>query len=1071
MELIQRTTLIFQEGRSDKVYEVDLCQTGSDRYVVNFRYGRRGGKLKEGVKTERDVPLAQAQRVFEQLVNSKISSGYRDVTTTGIANLPERQPSPPPTPEEAADRRKQVILNRLQGSLNQVLNRLAGKTKEWPLERVIWRAGELKIVAATPALLQLLGSKDGLRDYCIVWALGWCGNQETIPTLIRLYQNAATPEFVRRIALEAVFKLADTATKAELQTAIIELLPPTLQALARNGTAEDFTKELKTILANGTAEDFTILDRIYQIDGDRLRPALLEILRTAPLQPNYFKPLRHIFKMAEYRQDAEVFGILAYRLEKEKGNFDSNRSYIYLPGGGYVRRLDYKYNRVSRTYDVTKNPEFEREMTSANARLAYSQQTRDYLRRRVWRSLRQLGADGEVGYINFAVGILQQYTDNDAQPPRETTLTRWNHTNWTRIETKHHWDSYASYLNFNHILYENSPRYTLKLNSKAWRCQENYKPGDPEPRVREEAFPQLWQQHPQALLKLLLESKCRPVHHFAVKALRSCSQFGAEINLEQLIQLINQPYEVTVELAFELVRERYNPTHPNFELVIALANCAYQPGRSQAYQWIEAQREPFLSASNLIAALVASPYSDTRTFARRLLSSSIISDATARILIGRLIAEVLTFETNQAEIAKEIGETLLLSFALQLRTIGLGVVLDLLQHPLVEVQELGARILLNHETPAAELPAGLIDSLLNSAYEIIRGIGVRLFGQLPDSTISQQYDLLLSMATHELADMRNAIRPVIRRLASGNSTFVSQLLPELISILLKKEPHEGIHNSLVNLLKTDIPGWMAEINRETAMKLLQARSAVGQELGGLVLTANSDRWTTTFPITDIVKLASHEILTIREAARQMFAQSLDRIRANATELLAAVRLLEAKWEDSREFARQIFANDFNSTEFSPQILISICDSGLEDVRQFGRDLVTRNFQHASGQDYLLKFSEHPAADMQLFATNYLETYAADSPTRLRELCPYFISVLCRVNKGRVAKQRVLAFLTNEAQKSLDAAQIVAEILTRQSLTIAIGDKAQAIQTMLKIQQKYPQISVPIQVKAVVEVRT
>lgn len=50
MKLIQRTTLIYQEGNSDKVYEVDLCQTGEDLYVVNFRYGRRGTNLKEGVK-------------------------------------------------------------------------------------------------------------------------------------------------------------------------------------------------------------------------------------------------------------------------------------------------------------------------------------------------------------------------------------------------------------------------------------------------------------------------------------------------------------------------------------------------------------------------------------------------------------------------------------------------------------------------------------------------------------------------------------------------------------------------------------------------------------------------------------------------------------------------------------------------------------------------------------------------------------------------------------------------------------------------------------------------------------
>jgi hypothetical protein len=41
---------------------------------------------------------------------------------------------------------------------------------------------------------------------------------------------------------------------------------------------------------------------------------------------------------------------------------------------------------------------------------------------------------------------------------------------------------------------------------------------------------------------------------------------------------------------------------------------------------------------------------------------------------------------------------------------------------------------------------------------------------------------------------------------------------------------------------------------------------------------------------------------------------------------------------------------------------------------------------------------------------------------------------------------------------------VAEILTRQSVTIAMGDKAAAIEAMLKIQRTYPQVPLPIKIK-------
>ena len=45
MKLIEQTFLVFRKGRSEKVYEVDLCQVGEGRFVVNFRYGRRGRRL------------------------------------------------------------------------------------------------------------------------------------------------------------------------------------------------------------------------------------------------------------------------------------------------------------------------------------------------------------------------------------------------------------------------------------------------------------------------------------------------------------------------------------------------------------------------------------------------------------------------------------------------------------------------------------------------------------------------------------------------------------------------------------------------------------------------------------------------------------------------------------------------------------------------------------------------------------------------------------------------------------------------------------------------------------------
>jgi len=1066
MKLIKRTALYFQDGRSDKVYEVDLCQAGENLYSVNFRYGRRGANLKEGTKTDTPVPLAQAEKVFDKLVTEKVKKGYQEAASADVAPAPELP---------RAQTRQQAILNRIAG----------GGNAKWPLERAIWRAGELKIAEAGPGLINLIGTGEPLRDYCIAWSLGWCGGEGAVEALTRLYRNPATAEFVRRIAFEGLLKLADEEGRAHLRSSIIELLPAQLRELVENGSAEAFSTALKLELDTEDSSRFAVLDRLYQIDSQFVRSALLDILKIAPLRPNYFKPIRHIFKMAEYRRDAEVFAILARRFEDEKAMYRRHYYGVRIPGDdyAYLSNYEWEYNEKTKEHKKVETNELLNEMQSPNARIAYSSHTREYLLRRVWRTLKQLGEAGDADYVKMAVSFLLQYVDSDAEAVFRSTYRYYrrdaSNSNWTSMSFSSKWDIFAGYLTFNRILYENSPRYVYKHNSAAWRCKEGYKPGDAEPSVREEAFPEVWEQHPDALLQLLLASNCRPVHHFAVKALKACPQFLTGIDADTAIKLIAVPYEVTAEFGFNLaVQNRYDKYPAHREVIVALVNCVFLPGRTQAFDWIDEQRDRILSDTELIVALVTSLYADTRQFARRFLNSSIISPATVKVLIGKLIAHLLTFQTTEiiltyrSIVAKEIADTLLLNFTPQLRNIGLGVVLDLLRHPLPEVQELGAKILLNHEIGAADLPPELIESLMASPYEQIRGIGIRLFGQLPDESLTNsQRSLIVGMAVNALADIRNSIKPVIRRLAAEYPEFAALVAGELIDVLVMPERQEGVHSYLLNLLREDIPGWMAAMDKDKTWRLLKAKSAVAQELGGFVLGENCTSWAAEFDTIELVKLASHEILSVRDAARQMFLQKLDAIRANSQEMLSAVRLLEAKWEDSREFAARIFRTELTDEDWTPEIMVSLCDSIREDVRQFGRDLVIRYFQDECGQDYLLKFSEHPSADMQLFATNYLEGYAASNPQRLRELAPFFVAVLSRVNQGRVAKKRVFAFLDAEAQKSEAAARSVADILTRQSATIAIGDKAAAIETMLKIRRSYPQIDLPIQVKPVVEVRS
>ncbi|MEM7712247.1 MAG: WGR domain-containing protein [Cyanobacteria bacterium P01_A01_bin.68] len=1042
MKLIKRTTLHYQKDASDKVYEVDLCEVESDKYLVNFRYGRRGANLKEGTKTTQPVALREAQQVFDKLVREKTKKGYIDISAASSVT---------PAVQSVAtdDGRKQAILNRLADD----------KPSTWKLERAIWRAGELKMKEATPFLINLLGTGEDLRDYCIAWALGWCNqnsnDKDVIAVLTKLYQSDETSDFVSSIAFEATLKVCDEEKKAELQAETIEYLPSFFQELLKKDSSDDFTTELKAYLADCDYQDFEILETIYEIDSEIIRPGLIDVISKAPLKPNYFQRLRHIFKVAEYRRDEEVFGILAYRFEKESGNFNSGR-YVRLENGDFLNPYKRNYNQQTRRYENRINEVVE-ELKKPTSRIAYSEKTRQYLLNRVWRTLKKLGEESNPDYVKMAVGILLQYCDADGIG------------NYYR-------NPFAYYLNFNHILYENSPRYRL-YDRKKWIPKRGYKPGDAEPTVREEAFPQLWEQQPEALLKLLVESECNPVHNFAVKALRTCHKFLASINIDTIIQLVNKPYEVTAQFGFELALLNYDSKNPNKNLVLALANCLSKQARKQAYKWIKQNQGKFLQDSSFIAGLVTSSQSETRQFAKSFLGKAVINESTAQVIVGKIIVELLSLSLLNKEglgevsqLIKEVSETLLITFPSQLCTLNLTVINDLLNHEIVEIQELGARILLNHQIPTKDLPAHIIESLLASENESLRVLGIRLFGQLPDDKlIQEEKELIIAIAINPNSEIRNAIKPVINRLTAANPNFCIEIASDFIQILLTKEKHEGIHSFLVTLLK-DLPPWMTNISKETTIMLLKAKSSPAQELGGLLLTANYQTWIEEFTASEIVKLGNHEVAAIRKASHQMLSQISNRLRADSQEMVAAVRMLEAKWQDSREFAFKLFTTEFGANEFTPEVLVTICDSVREEARRLGRDLLTRNFQSLDGEEYLLKFSEHPSADMQLFATNYLENYAKDDTEKLQKLAPFFISILSRVNRGSIAKKRTFTFLESEARKSETAAKIVAEIMTRQSVTMAIADKSSAIQIMLKIHKNYPHLTLPIKIKPVVEVR-
>ena len=366
--------------------------------------------------------------------------------------------------------------------------------------------------------------------------------------------------------------------------------------------------------------------------------------------------------------------------------------------------------------------------------------------------------------------------------------------------------------------------------------------------------------------------------------------------------------------------------------------------------------------------------------------------------------------------------------------------------------------------PTPPTPQEVLLRLLRSQHREVRGHALALLAQLPTRALGEE--LLRELWLHPAEDVRSAAAPLLRRALAAESALADRVGAALIAVLLTAptapspdapSEAEALHRSLVRLLRAELPGVLARLSLAQALALTEAPAAVAQELGGEVLRAHAARhgFADALDTPDIVRLGSHAVLSVRQACWALLDQVLPRLQASELELAAATRLLDAAWEDSRSHAARLFRERFAPEHWTPTLLVAICDSVRPEVQRLGRELISRAFREEDGPRYLVQLAEHPSAELQLFATNYLERYASDDSQRLQTLTPYFLAVLCRVNIGAVARRRVLAFLQAQALRSEAAARIVIEILGRTSATIAIGHRAAAIEALVRIRRAYP----------------
>lgn len=1030
MKLIKQVKLSFKEGKSDKVYEVDLCELSgveNARYLVNFRYGRRGNKLREGTKTAEPCILQQATKLLDSVVVAKVNKGYFEDSYTDSGNSTK------------VELEHSTLTPTVSLSINELLiNKLRVEKNSKQRARYIWRLGEIADNRYVERLSSGVLKGHWLEDYAIAWALGRIGDDRALPVIEKL--KGSSNKIVQHLALEVQLLLVSQEQRHRYLAEISQQLPQELSSIITTHSSSDqsvalLTAQLQQWFEPKSAAHNTSLVQIYQLSLDNhvLKSALVNVLTVIALEPGYFKGIRHIFKMAELRLDALVFGVLTQQFETNKAFFDASWGWHY-------------------DTDTSENFKVKDEQLKEDSRLAYSAQTRHYLRRRSWRTLQRLAQLDDVRYLKMAIGVLLAVTDDAAGEQKTSHYYGWDTDSGKYdIVRTNQYGYFAGLLAFNHIIHGSSSSFSLNKGRTAW-----LQTGDKDNNKRYESYGQLWDKKPELLVDLLLQSRCQAVHIFALNIIKDHPWLNATLVPKILVDLLRSPYQVTQFFAITVAEQQLSELGFVKELVLALAQCDLAHAQQLAIEQLRQNELKWLADLEIIASLVISPSIPIQQWFYSNISTLALTLDDQKALAKQLISYCLHTE----ELSVEQCQQILNFFKTQLQqysvTIDLLLIESLISHPQRWVQQLGAGLLSLNNVSYKDIPDKLKTVLSLCAYDEVRALAIALLARQSISDLVTQAHAIATLYYSAEDQERAAICKLVEQPCATSTDFSQTFFNALIDLSFKAEAKDGQHLALEQMCLNIINSTEEIADTALIWRLLQAQSKAAKQIGCELLVRQSPL---AFTIHQWVTLSKHSHKRVRLWSQSAYLTYPQAIKDNVKE---AMQILDSPWLDSREFAINYFREQFGDDQWHSDLIIYICDNYRDDVQAFGREMLQRFFQEQHGERYLLQLSQHPAENVQLFASNFLVEYAANKPEVIVRLRHYFLTVLSLVNRGRICKDRVYKFLLQQALLDYRVAKLVADIFSRQSITSVIKDKSFLLRAMLKLQTLYPDLSFPLE---------
>jgi len=1017
LKIEQQKVLFFTEGNSDKVYEVDLCSSGMDLFVVNFRYGRRGNKLREGTKTVFPVSFEEANTVFDVLVSSKIAKGYYEAGQ-------EVEQADVVGPVINADK-KATILKYLKAAVAGTYDR------DWKVSRIIWKAADLHITASRAYLPHFLNSEDEFEQYAAIYGLLKFNDSSQIGQIYNVFTTVGFESKCGRIAASYILKLGNASDKAKLKLALLDKFPNDLKIEITN--SDSFLHTLAIYFLQDKSIDAALLYYTYLFcfDDVTMRDLLLRFITKIPLKANTFKSIRYI-----YRASFELNDIAFYALV-------SKQTAVSAPG--YTSNYIYVNNEWTDAEDEKKKK---------NPTIAFSKKTKAYFNKTTYKFVYDISVNNSEKYVDYATKLLVSLDDRvdnckaDIQYNYIYNSERRNYHTEKRTYPKYHQFSALMY-----IVYGASTQLNRDHSKWFYTGDINF---DTLP--REELLPEIWNNKPKQVLYILAHAKSEIAIQFALKIIKANPKFLDNISDDILEKLVAHYHPKVLDMILRVIKSKYNLKQPEASIVIALLQSKNDTAIDLALNWLKTYERHYFSDANFIVNLL---FCETEKGVDYLKSLYAVYAKYHVVIefnqLERLFKNpsVFSFEHLLA-INNLIGNT---HFGELLNKVLDADIIALAKSSLVINKLFAANLAKQNTTSSDILFKDTIDDYIQSEDAQLRQVGIELLSTFPDKFLLAHHKMISGFCFSEYSEVRTAIQPTIERLIILDSNFKNNLFNNLLHIINVEENYEGLHHNCYTLLTENYSVYLNDISEEQIFSLVLSHYEYAQKIGTPLFITKTNLH--SLPMRTIVNFANSAVFDVRKMIQDYFTTHIDRIN---NELEAALLIFNSTWEDIIIWSCDFFETHISPTHWTTNMLLYACDHTKNDVQAFGRKMITQHFTEDKGLPLLLKLQEHPTKDMQFFVTNYLDNYAKDNEAVILKLEHFFKSSLFNINTHRATKTRIYAFLEAESIKNITVAKMTITLISSVLGTSIKKDTSHNIDVLLTIAEHHPDLEVPLLIK-------